>query len=305
MYFQNIHFFSHNDLFRYNNETYKILDIIWDKDPTYQFTKRDGSQQTLVQYYQEKYHIQIKDCQQPLISVKASRRMAKRGPKKDEPGVIFLVPELCSLTGITDAMRSDFSLMKEMSTYTHVGPNERFQQLNGFLQDIQKREEGQKELNKWQISLDQQLVQLQGRTIESETIMYKDKTVKYNPAEADWSREGRSLPHLVPKHLNRWLLIFTQRDAQVAKAFVDALYKVCTPFGMNVAFPEPCELPNDRADAYINAIRTKAHPQLDLVCCILTNNRKDRYDAIKKVLCVDCPLPSQVRRRVFFCSFES
>jgi len=278
----------------YNNETYKILDIIWDKDPTYQFTKRDGSQQTLVQYYQEKYHIQIKDCQQPLISVKASRRMAKRGPKKDEPGVIFLVPELCSLTGITDAMRSDFSLMKEMSTYTHVGPNERFQQLNGFLQDIQKREEGQKELNKWQISLDQQLVQLQGRTIESETIMYKDKTVKYNPAEADWSREGRSLPHLVPKHLNRWLLIFTQRDAQVAKAFVDALYKVCTPFGMNVAFPEPCELPNDRADAYINAIRTKAHPQLDLVCCILTNNRKDRYDAIKKVLCVDCPLPSQV-----------
>lgn len=34
---------------------------------------------------------------------------------------------------------------------------------------------------------------------------------------------------------------------------------------------------------------------MDLVCCILTNNRKDRYDAIKKVLCVDCPVPSQVR----------
>lgn len=40
-------------LFRYNNETYKILDIAWDKDPTYQFTKRDGSEQTLAQYYQE------------------------------------------------------------------------------------------------------------------------------------------------------------------------------------------------------------------------------------------------------------
>jgi len=39
--------------FRYNNETYKIVDIAWDKDPTYQFTKRDGTQQTLSQYYQE------------------------------------------------------------------------------------------------------------------------------------------------------------------------------------------------------------------------------------------------------------
>ena len=39
--------------FRYNNETYRILDIAWDKDPSLPFTKRDGSQQTLTQYYRE------------------------------------------------------------------------------------------------------------------------------------------------------------------------------------------------------------------------------------------------------------
>jgi hypothetical protein len=60
--------------------------------------------------------------------------------------------------------------MKEMSVYAHVGPNERFNQLNGFLQDIQ----GQKELNKWNISLDQKIVELTGRTIEAESIIYKD-----------------------------------------------------------------------------------------------------------------------------------
>lgn len=54
------------------------------------------------------------------------------------------------------------------------------------------------------------------------------------------------------------------------------------------------ELPNDRAEMFIRAIETNADPQMDLVCCILTNDRKDRYDAIKKVLCVDCPIPSQV-----------
>ncbi len=109
-----------------------------------------------------------------MIAVKASKRVAKRGPKKEEQGMIFLIPELCCITGISDSMRQDFSLMKEMSVYTHVGPNERFQQLNGFLNDIQGREEGRKELNKWQISLDKGLVELTGRTMEAESIIYKD-----------------------------------------------------------------------------------------------------------------------------------
>jgi hypothetical protein len=38
---------------RYNNETYRILDIAWDKDPNLPFNKRDGTQQTLNQYYRE------------------------------------------------------------------------------------------------------------------------------------------------------------------------------------------------------------------------------------------------------------
>jgi hypothetical protein len=54
--------------------------------------------------------------------------------------------------------------MKELNVYTHVGPNERYQQLNGLLNDIQGREEGLKELNKWQISLDKLgLVEFTGR----------------------------------------------------------------------------------------------------------------------------------------------
>ena len=53
-------------------------------------------------------------------------------------------------------------------------------------------------------------------------------------------------------------------------------------------------MPNDRPETFIRAIEKNVRPQMDLVCCILTNNRKDRYDAIKKVLCVDYPVPSQV-----------
>jgi hypothetical protein len=57
------------------------------------------------------------------------------------------------------------------------------------------------------------------------------RTIKYNPLEADWSRDGRSLAHISAKHLDKWVVIFSQRDSQIAHSFVDALYKVCTPFG--------------------------------------------------------------------------
>jgi hypothetical protein len=36
-------------------------------------------------------------------------------------------------------------------------------------------------------------------------------------------------------------------------------------------------------------VEQNANPQMDLVCCILTNNRKDRYDAIEKVCVLIVP----------------
>lgn len=62
------------------------------------------------------------------------------------------------------------------------------------------------------------------------------RTIKYNPLEADWSRDGRSLTHLSAKNLDRWIVIYSQRDSQTAHSFIDALYKVCTPFGLILFF---------------------------------------------------------------------
>ncbi|CAF4511939.1 unnamed protein product, partial [Rotaria sp. Silwood2] len=49
---------------------------------------------------------------------------------------------------------------------------------------------------------------------------------------------------------------------------------------MRVDFSQMIELPNDHSEAFIQTIENSTSPQMNLVCCILTNNRKDRYDAI-------------------------
>ena len=51
-------------------------------------------------------------------------------------------------------------------------------------------QEAKDELKKWEISLDTGLVEFDGRLLESEQILYANRSIRYKHDEADWSREG-------------------------------------------------------------------------------------------------------------------
>ena len=44
---------------------------------------------------------------------------------EDVVQTILLVPELCNLTGLTDTMRADFKVMKDVAQFTRVTPTQR------------------------------------------------------------------------------------------------------------------------------------------------------------------------------------
>ena len=52
---------------RYNNKTYRIDEIAWDKTPTDEFEGRNGEKLSYMKYYAEKYNRTIKDPKQPLL----------------------------------------------------------------------------------------------------------------------------------------------------------------------------------------------------------------------------------------------
>lgn len=41
----------------YNNETYRIDDIDEKSDPGFEFTKKDGSKMSYIQYYKEVFYV--------------------------------------------------------------------------------------------------------------------------------------------------------------------------------------------------------------------------------------------------------
>ena len=49
------------------------------------------------------------------------------------------------------------------------------------------------------------------------------------------------------------------------------------------------ELPDDRTETYLRTIKNNISDDTQLVVCILPTNRKDRYDSIKKLCCLENP----------------
>ena len=52
---------------RYNNQTYRVDEIDWDKTPSDEFDGRNGEKMSYQKYYAEKYNKSIRDPKQPLI----------------------------------------------------------------------------------------------------------------------------------------------------------------------------------------------------------------------------------------------
>jgi hypothetical protein len=46
--------------------------------------------------------------------------------------IVYLIPELCRVTGLTSDMRTNFQLMKSINVHTQVGPKERINKLVSF-----------------------------------------------------------------------------------------------------------------------------------------------------------------------------
>ena len=64
--------------------------------------------------------------------------------------------------------------------------------------------------------------------------------------------------------------------------------------GMKIGRPSVVMIPDGRPATYIRAIEQNMSDHVQLVCCIVPSNKKDCYDAIKKLCCISRPVPSQV-----------
>ncbi|XP_037536653.1 piwi-like protein 2 [Nematolebias whitei] len=142
---------------RYNNRTYRIDAIEWNKSPKDTVTLMNGTETTFLDYYSKNYGITIREMNQPLLKHLPKER-SKPGGKQTITGEILLVPELSYMTGIPDKMRKDFRAMKDLTMHINVSSEQHTSSIRQLLKNISGSPESLKELDQWGLEIGSDIV---------------------------------------------------------------------------------------------------------------------------------------------------
>lgn len=157
-----------------------------------------------VDYYWEKYGKKI-NPDQPLLKVINKKRNNQE---------IYLVPELCYLTGLTENMRSNFNMMKDMNAITKGNPAEKLKETQDLIQKILSTPGGKKAIEDWEITLEPEVMRLKGVKINTGNVLMAQQKDGSNQrlkididATPDLDRKIQNEMYSQPQ-LNNWIVSF-------------------------------------------------------------------------------------------------
>lgn len=277
-------------LTEYTNKTYQIDDIDFTLTPQSTFsTQHSEDNTTYLDYYKTKYGIVIKDDRQFMLVSNPKERDQRAG--RVDP--IYLVPELCRATGMTDKMRANYSLMQNLSQHTRMNPEQRFKELGKFNKRIQETFASVNVLGEWKMELDASLLTIPGRELSRESIRFGNDEQVTASDKADWTIKNK-IEMYSPARIVRWMCIFPKSLRQDTESFLNVLTSSCESMKLEIKIPALIELEDERQESYIKTIRECAAKRPNLFLVILPTNRADRYSAVKTLCVVELGIPSQI-----------
>lgn len=278
-------------LTEYNNRTYHIDDVDFDSTPSSTFSKRDGSSIAYSQYFKDKYNLRITSLDQPMLVSRAKAREIRAGMAE----TVYLVPELCRMTGLTDVQRANFQLMRALADHTRMAAKPRVEKLIKFSQRLRQHKDIVQELKDWDMELANNLIEFAGRVLPPETVVGGGGSKYSAGKDVDWTKELRSRPMLHMVQVNVWAIICPTRLRAGAQSFVQVLLRAAKGMQWILPYPKVQEIRDDRPATYLEGLEAcinANNPQI--IMCVASNNKADRYAAIKKKCYVDRAVPTQV-----------
>ena len=269
--------------FYFYKKKYKIDEILFDRNPVNQTLYSNGKTLTLKNYYIEKYKIDIKNNNQPLIL------NYKKGPQ-GQILTTYYIPELCTFSGLDEMQQKDNYFMKELSRITKIDPETRVKQTNKFLEllkDENKKGEGQlsskEKLEQYGIIVQPPQESFYGYLMEEPKILAgRNKTI---------STTSRQFPLFSKKEMKSWLCFYEASNYNEAETLFNCLSKASKAYGLNITEPEWVEMHNksraidwiETAESYLNSNYKEEdnNNEYAFVIYLIKNNNKI-YDELKR-----------------------
>ncbi|XP_059474691.1 piwi-like protein Siwi [Neocloeon triangulifer] len=277
----------------YNGRVYKITGVNSKYSPLTEFLYKD-SKITFIRYYEMEFGIQIKNTKQPLL---VSNIRSADFPTSE----VYLVPELCRLTGITTEQRRDFFLVRGLQDEVTSYPQVLKHKIDDFIKSLieTKNEKAKHIMSEWKLNLSSEMASLEGRHLPLEVARVGHSSVNKNLNTVknlfDWTEDWRTYKMLSCVPIKKWVVVVPSSVVKPLERFISLLQSTSTNLGIEVAKPFVIQIESDESNCFLRELKklfAKEKPQL--VLCILIKNREDKYRAIKKLCSVDHGVPSQI-----------
>ena len=274
---------------RYNKKCYKVERIEFGMSPETTFDK-NGTQVSYSEYYKTRYNQNVTDNNQPLL-INKDRKTGNE---------VALVPELCQLTGLSDQMRTDFRLMKDLATILHTNAEKKVAECKNLFDCINSNEKCKEKSKAWHMGFEQEPIELNGFKYEAGN-MIMGPTSSGAPNKFDIEKSGRELDRKTQAKmfsqpaLMKWGIFHGDRDAQVANQFKSSMKQSLTQVNFEHADPAVYMVkPAMRSDAWIRELKKQLNDGIQMVVLLLpgAKGKTPLYDDIKRFLLTEYPIPS-------------
>ena len=267
----------------YNKKCYKVDGIDWDMSPCSTFEK-EGAQTDFKAYYTSRWSREIKHDNQPLLKSKLKTMTC------------YLLPEFCVMTGLTDEIRSDFNIMKDIANATKKEPRERLSESAGLIASLKSAQKTRDEINDWKLDISTEPISLTGRVIPAGSIVMGDNnSFKINESTGNFDRDIQRKMYTQPK-LDKWGIFFCENDRKlVEQSLMSNLLQVIKSFNVVCEKPALFGVKSDKWQEWDRLLRQSLNPSVKIVICVLPGSRgKSRlYDDLKRLTFSSFPVPTQ------------
>lgn len=285
----NDHFASKIVKTTYSKRNYKVQSVNFSKSPANTQIVCGDKVLTLVDYYKVSHSVKVVDTKQWLFEVLTR-----------ENEIIYLIPELCLLSGIDDSMINDRDFMTELAGYTKFTANERVTKTREFpsLLACTKQIEylNRRDNKNVKLPSSAQLKSNYGINIVNEASEITAYTIK----EPVFLSNSKALDKLErqPANINKLtggntLIVYHKSNYSEAEQLLELFSKAGKDLSLALPQVEWEEVSTLNAPDWVSTAN-KNYSDYKLIIFIITNKTEHLYSAIKRSSLCDKGYISQV-----------
>ncbi|XP_063985975.1 piwi-like protein Siwi [Diachasmimorpha longicaudata] len=283
----------------YDNKINRIDGVDFSMTPLSNVKTEQGElPMTYKEYYKVHHEINISHNSQPLLVVNNRPKNRQHLGEK-----IYLIPELCARTGLTPALENDRIVKDLLSAHTVSGPENRMKKLMALNHRMINNKKLQDELRIANMNLDSELIDVFGKILPREKLIFGDGCQVDVTCEGDWSVAFKENNLFQTVKLEKWVVVTPAAHTFEVKAFVEKMMRSTRNFQLSE--PDYVELEESTLECYSSHLQQSImniNPQLVMI--VVQGRRPEVFTRIMRKCYFENAVPCQVITDKCFMSEE-